>query len=195
MTLIKLIPEDHIEELEQLEHGKFNKMLDSHAEAKAKSWEIKERWLAVFARCLSPTVACKQANVPLATYKKWRKTDPKFCRALNEVIEHAHDELVGTAYARATGYLQSDPETESGYQEDATGRPIRHGVSDRLAIALVGANQKAQEQTAPLTINVNFAALGISEDGKKLEQLPPNVVEGEVTKQLPEQAPEPDPDE
>ena len=191
MTLIKLVPEEHIEDLEKEEHEKFHKMLDSQAEAKSKSWETKEQWLAVFARSLSPSVACKQAEVPTGTYRRWRTTDPRFCRALNHIIEEAHDELIGTAYARATGYLQKDQETESGYQEDATGRPIRHGVSDRLAIALVNANQKAQEQNAPLTINVNFAALGIGQDGTKLEQLPSNVVEGEFV----EQVPEPDADE
>ena len=191
MTLIKLIPEGHIEELEKEEHEKFHKMLDSQAESKSKSWETKEQWLAVFARSLSPTIACKQAEVPNGTYRRWRSTDPRFCRALNHILEEAHDELIGTAYARATGYLQADQETESGYQEDATGRPIRHGVSDRLAIALVNANQKAQEASAPLTINVNFAALGIVEKAVKLKQLPSNVIEGEVV----EQVPEPDPNE
>ena len=146
MTLIKLIPEDHIEELEKDEHEKFHKMLDSQAESKSKSWEAKEQWLAVFARALSPMIACKQAGVPNGTYRRWRTTDPRFCRALNRIIEEAHDELIGTAYARATGYLQEDQETESGYQEDATGRPIRHGVSDRLAIALVNANQKTRTE-------------------------------------------------
>ena len=185
MTLIKLIPEDHIEELEKDEHEKFHKMLDSQAESKSKSWEAKERWLAVFARSLSPMVACKQAEVSKDTYRRWRATDPRFCRALNHIIEEAHDELIGTAYARATGYLQADQETESGYQEDATGRPIRHGVSDRLAISLVNANQKAKEATAPLTININFAALGIEQETSKLEQLPSEVIEGEVIEHVP----------
>ena len=57
MTLIKLVPEEHIEELEKEEHEKFHKMLDSQAEAKSQSWKSKEQWLAVFARSLSPTIA------------------------------------------------------------------------------------------------------------------------------------------
>ena len=190
MTLIKLIPEDHIEELEKEEHEKFHNMLDSQAESRSKSWEAKEQWLAVFARSLSPAVACKQAEVPQGTYRRWRATDPRFCRALNHVIEEAHDELIGTAYARATGYLQADPETESGYQEDATGRPIRHGVSDRLAIALVNANQKAQDVSAPVVINVNFAALGIGRDSGKLEQLPSEVIDGECVEAEPVEVPD-----
>ncbi len=190
MTLIKLISEDHIEELEKDEHEKFHKMLDSQADAKSQSWKLKEQWLAVFARSLSPTIACKQAEVSKGTYRRWRATDPRFCRALNHIIEEAHDELIGTAYARATGYLQEDQETESGYQEDATGRPIRHGVSDRLAIALVNANQKAEVATAPLTINVNFAALGIKEVPPKLEQLPSDVIDGECVSPEPEEVPD-----
>jgi len=186
MTLIKLVPEEHIEELEKEEHEKFHKMLDSQTESKSKSWETKEQWLAVFARSLSPTIACKQAEVPNGTYRRWRATDPRFCRALNHIIEEAHDELIGTAYARATGYLQADPESESGFQEDATGRPIRHGVSDRLAISLVTANQKAQDVSAPVVINVNFAALGITSE--KLEQLPSDVVEGECVEPDPVEA-------
>lgn len=190
MSLIKLIPEEHIEELEKEAHEKFHKMLDSQTESKSKSWQIKEQWLAVFARSLSPTIACKQAEVPVGTYRRWRSTDPRFCRALNHIIEEAHDELIGTAYARATGYLQADLETESGYQEDATGRPIRHGVSDRLAISLVGANQKAQERSAPLTININLAALGITEVPPGLERLPSNVIDGEVVEQVAEENPD-----
>ncbi len=190
MTLIKLIPENHIEELEKSEHDKFHKMLDSQAESKSKSWDAKERWLAVFARSLSPMVACKQAEVPQGTYRRWRATDPRFCRALNHIIDEAHDELIGTAYARATGYLQADPETESGYQEDATGRPIRHGVSDRLAISLINANQKAQDVSSSVIINVNFAALGIGQDTDKLEQLPSEVIDGECAEPDPVEVPD-----
>ena len=190
MALIKFVPEEHIEELEKEEHEKFHKMLDSQADAKSRSWQTKEQWLAVFARSLSPTIACKQAEVPNGTYRRWRATDPRFCRALNHILEEAHDELIGTAYARATGYLQADQETESGYQEDATGRPIRHGVSDRLAISLVNAHQKAQDLSAPVVINVNFAALGIGQDTDKLEHLPSNVVDGECVSPAPEEVPD-----
>ena len=180
MTLIKLIPEDHIESLEQEQHEKFSKMLDSQADARSKSWETKEQWLAIFARSLSPTVACKQAQVPVGTYRRWRNSDPQFCRALNLIISEAHDEMLGTAYARATGYLQADPNSESGYQEDATGRPIRHGVSDRLAISLVNANQKAQQQSAPLNITLNFAALGVPENVARLEVKGTGAIGGET---------------
>ena len=184
MSLIKIIPEDHIEELEKEQHEKFHKMLDAQTESKSKSWEIKEQWLSVFERSLSPTIACKQAGVPNGTYRRWRASDPRFCRALNQIIADAHDELIGTAYARATGYLKPSEETETGYEEDATGRPIRHGVSDRLAISLVSANQKAQDVSAPVVINVNFAALGVGQD--KLEQLPSNVVDAECVPVAPD---------
>jgi len=186
MSLIKLVPENHIEELEKEEHEKFHKMLDAQSESKSKSWETKEEWLAVFARSLSPTIACKQTGVPNGTYRRWRASDPRFCRALNQIIAEAHDELIGTAYARATGYLQADDETGSGFQEDATGRPIRHGVSDRLAMSLVSANQKAQEVSSPVVINVNFAALGIGQE--KLQQLPSDVVDGECVPVAPDTA-------
>ena len=179
MALIKMISEDHIEDLEKQEHENLHKMLDSQAEAREKSWEAKERWLSIFARSLSPTVACKQADVPVGTYRRWRATDPRFCRALNTILAEAHDELIGTAYARATGYFQADPSTDSGYQEDATGRPIRHGVSDRLAISLVNANEKAREASSPVVINVNFAALGIPDPPDKLEHKAQDALEGE----------------
>jgi hypothetical protein len=103
---------------------------------------------------------------------------------LNQIIAEAHDELIGTAYARATGYLQADEETESGYQEDATGRPIRHAVSDRLAIALVNANQKAQLLLSPVNININLAAMGITQSNAKLQQLPSNVVDGQFREEV-----------
>lgn len=188
MSLIKLVSEDHIEELEKEQHEKFHKMLDAQTESKSKSWDTKEQWLSVFERSLSPTIACKQAGVPNGTYRRWRASDPRFCRALNQIIAEAHDELIGTAYARATGYLKPSEETETGYEEDATGRPIRHGVSDRLAISLINANQKAQDVSAPVVINVNFAALGIGQD--KLQQLPSEVIDGECVSPEPEEVPD-----
>jgi hypothetical protein len=49
----------------------------------------------------------------------------------------------------------------------------------------VNANQKAKEATAPLTININFAALGIEQETSKLEQLRSDIIESEVVEQVP----------
>ena len=110
--------------------------------------------------------------------------DPRFCRALNTIIEEAHDELVGTAYSRATGYLQYDPDTNSGYQEDASGRPIRHGVSDRLAISLLGSERKQKEQNAPVNITISLAALGVTTTPPELEHLQSNVIEADFSERV-----------
>jgi hypothetical protein len=37
-------------------------------------------------------------------------------------------------------------------------------VSDRQAISLVNANQKAEAQSAPVNITLNFGALGVAKD-------------------------------
>jgi hypothetical protein len=179
MTTMKLISEDHIAKLEKLEHEKLHNMLDQHIVARGESWKRKEQWLAVFSKSLSPSVSCKQSDVSRDCYRRWRNTDPRFCRALNTIIEEAHDEMVGTAYARATGYLQHDVDSDTGFQEDATGRPIRHGVSDRLAIALIGAERKDRELNSPVNITISLGALGVTSTPPELEHLPSNVIEAE----------------
>lgn len=168
MTYLKLVPEHHIEKLEKEQHEKFHNMLDSHMKSKRRSMKTKEQWLEIFRRCLSPQLACKQTQLSIKTYQRWRKTDPWFCRKLNEIIEEAHEEMIGSAYARATGYYKPDLETESGFEEDATGRPIRHGMSDRLAIAMINGSQRAAEQSpSNVTVVINWEALGITPSGKK----------------------------
>ena len=77
MTLIKLIPEDHIEALEQEQHEKFSKMLDSQADARSKSWEAKEQWLAhrapdarpqLLAACEKEHQRCRRDRQPIPHY-------------------------------------------------------------------------------------------------------------------------------
>jgi len=169
---MKLISDAHIQKLEEQQHEKFHNMLDAHASAKEKSWEQKEQWIAVFLRCLSPSIACKQVGVSLSTYRRWRNTDPKFCKAINRAMELSHEELQTSAYARATGYFKPDPDSGSGYEEDAAGRPIRYGQSDRLAIALIQPPRHHSEQAiGGVTVNLNFGALGIDK---------PSAIEGET---------------
>ncbi|MEM7611170.1 MAG: hypothetical protein AAF270_05810 [Pseudomonadota bacterium] len=164
MSYLQLISDDHIERLKREEHERFSNMIDAQVKLREESWAVKERWLAIFERCLSPTIACKQADVSISTYRRWRNTDSRFCIELNKIIEEAHENMIGSAYSRATGYLKPDPETESGYEEDATGRPIRHGMSDRLAIALINGKERvAREGPQNVTLNINLAALGIAD--------------------------------
>jgi len=184
MTTMKLISEDHIAELEKQEHEKLHNMLDQQIVAREESWKRKEQWLAVFSKSLSPSVSCRQSGVSRDCYRRWRNTDPRFCRAVNTIIEEAHDEMVGTAYARATGYLQHDSDSDTGYQEDATGRPIRHGVSDRLAIALIGAERKDRELNKPVTITISLGALGVTNTPPELEHLPSNVIEADFSERV-----------
>jgi len=158
--MLQLVPESKIAELEREEHERFQNMLDNHVESKEQAWKAKEQWLAIYARCLSPQIACDRSGISMQTYRRWRATDPKFCRALNRVIQEAHEEMVGSAYARATGYLKPDPESESGFEEDATGRPIRHGVSDRLAISLLQTDREDPKRQS-VVVNLNFASMGL----------------------------------
>lgn len=170
MSVMKMISAAHIQRLEKERDEKLTNMLDSYEHEKQESWKQKEQWLEVFERCLSPTIASKQIGVSLHTYRRWRNTDPEFCRAINRSLELAHEELQGSAYSRATGYLKPSDETESGYEEDAAGTPIRYGSSDRLAIAILQPPRHIEEAAQPaVNISLNFAAVGVTE---------PPVIEG-----------------
>jgi len=146
MALPKLVPLDHIEKLEHNEHEAFVSMLNNYEEQKEVSDSTKEQWLAIYARCLSPSVACKQLDISVDTYRKWRSNDPRFCRSLNACIEQAQEELVGSVLTRATGYTRADEETDSGHVEDSSGKVLRFGASDTLAKAVLGLDKPEQNR-------------------------------------------------
>ncbi len=153
MTM-QLISQEHIAALDQREQVNRRKEIEAREASIRRSWKFKEVWLAIFARCLSPSIACKQSQVSLTRYRRWRSTDASFCRAINRLLEHAQEDLVGSVYARATGYLKPDAETPSGYEEDGQGRPIRYGGSDRLALSLLDKSEQAANSTPVVQINI-----------------------------------------
>ncbi len=157
MALPQLISADHIRKLEDEEQDKYHRVLDNYTQNRDAADGTKELWLGVYARCLSPIVACRQSGVSLATYKKWRNTDAAFCRALNNCIADSMDELKGSVLARATGYTRPcdvNAPTDSGLEEDAEGKIIRHGASDALAKAVLGL-----DKPDPVAGNVGVAVI------------------------------------
>ena len=163
MALPTLVTDDHIKKLEQKENDALNRMYAQFEKSKLESWERKERWLAIYARCLSPSVACRQTEISIDNYNKWRKTDPRFCRGLNKCIKMAEEELMGSVLGRATGYTKPcDPEapTDSGLEEDGSGKVIHYGASDTLAKAWLGLDKPEQKQgSGGVVVEINVAAL------------------------------------
>lgn len=163
MALLQIISAEHIQKLEEAEQDKYHRVLDNYQQNRDAADGTKELWLGVYARGLSPSVACRQSGVSLATYKRWRNTDAAFCRAINNVIVDSMDELKGSVLARATGYVRladvNEP-TDSGYEEDASGKIIRHGASDTLAKAVLGLDKpEAQSGGGPVNVVIDMRAL------------------------------------
>jgi len=104
---------------------------------------------------MSPTVTCKQTGISLAVYKQWKAKDPLFCIALNECVQSFRDEVLGSVIIRATGYLTKDEETDSGYEEDASGKPKYKGGSDALAAKLLDLKDDTDNK-ASTAVNVSI---------------------------------------
>lgn len=169
MAMPKLIEESHIKQLEDDRHEAFHKMMDQQEAASLDGNPRKQEWLAVYARCLSPSLACKQTGVPISTYQAWRKKDPDLCRGINLAISQAHDELRGAVIVRATGYLQNDPQTGE-IERDATGKPIYRGGSDVLAKKLLEIDTDTGKSTSPVSITINTGAFWQDDAAVVVEQ-------------------------
>lgn len=155
--MLKLVPEIDIQEMEDDQQKALDRMLEQQLVTRSEAWKEKEAWLSVFAITLSPKLACKRTGVSNDRYRRWRKTCPQFCRALNQVIQEANEELVGSALARATGYLRREDETNE-IVADGEGRPIRFGASDSLARSILGMSNHDRPQEG-LTVTINLEAL------------------------------------
>ena len=161
MSLPTLIPEEHIQALEERRQSAYDRVLASFSGGEETKLD-KERWVEVYHHCLSPKTTSRITGISMSRYRKWRATDPDFCKALNSAILEAREELMGSVLARATGYLKADDSTESGFEEDATGLPIRYGASDSLAKTLLETDKKGQDSSG-VVVHVDFPAL-IGED-------------------------------
>jgi len=162
MNQLYLVPESTIERLkhEDEEHRKHLVEVGYPVESWQRDIRMRrirqERFLDVYRRCLSPTITCKQTDISLASYRKWRSTDPWFCEQLNDVIEDWRERLMGSALARAVGYLSVD---EAGnIVVDAEGKPVYAGASDTLTKALLGLNDTVQVTVLPTVV---FDMLGV----------------------------------
>ncbi len=155
--LPQLIDESHIKKLTDLQEQQSINVIENRHNQLHQSDDKKEEFITVYRRCLSPSIACKQAEISVAIYKQWKAKDPLFCVALNDCILSARDELVGAAIVRATGYLTKDEETESGYEEDASGKPKYKGGSDLLAAKLLDLKEDSDgKSSATVNVSVNI---------------------------------------
>ena len=155
MSFPKIVPQSQIDEMRK--HQKKGPFTPAQAEAE----ERKALWLAVFEKCLSPKIACRRIGISMNTYRLWKTNDPDFAEALNESLYDWREELHSSALGRAIGYTKPSSETESGFDEDAEGKPIRYNASDPMAkMYLQGqinrADLEADEET---TVVINMAAL------------------------------------
>jgi len=158
MAIPKPIPNDFIASLEMKRQKALSNVLNAHEKAITANDEDKELWLSTYARCLSPSIACRQSGISLSRYGNWKKEDPDFCRSMNRCIAHAREDLLGSVMSRATGYVQEDE--DGNIITDALGNPIYSGGSDVLAKALLASEMDLpKDSNAQVTVTVNLGAL------------------------------------
>ena len=175
MSFPTLVPEGTIDRLKREEKKAKQKLLEQNGdlyngETKVEVNLEKEQWVAIFAKCLSPSVACKQTGVSLARYRRWRQHDWRFCEKLNEALDGMRDELITSVIGRATGYVAACDEekpTESGYVEDASGTVRRFGGSDVLAKSLLLSVE--EEAESRVHVSIDLGSLGLSHAAAQVE--------------------------
>lgn len=198
MSFPRLVPQDTIDRIkaeEEAHQGRLKEMAYNpqfNQVEVQQAHERKERFLELLSQCFSPSLACNQLGISVGTYRRWRSTDSWFCEELNHIIQDWKAELLTSSIGRAVGYVRNDKETGE-FETDAQGKVIRYGASDRLAINLLNAEQKDQQQNANVTINLNLNALGITDgtiiDGQIVDKQSRNVIEAELIEPLPESDP------
>jgi len=176
VAIPQTISVEYIRKLEEARQEGYERMLESYNENLVVSHPEKERWLEMYAKCLSPTIACRQSGTSMGSYKRWRGTDPDFCRAMNVAIAHGRENLLGSVMSRATGYVQEDE--DGNIITDALGNPIYSGGSDTLAKALLASEMDLPKSSAAaVTVTVNLGALLGASEPNTIE---PNIIEHEA---------------
>ncbi|MEM6771662.1 MAG: hypothetical protein AAF597_13845 [Bacteroidota bacterium] len=159
--------------LAEYEESGYDPNSPAHVVSKAAQRANQERFLGVFSRCLSPKLACKQAEVSRKTYQSWRSTDVWFAERLNQIMEDWREELLSSAVTRAIGYTVEDD--DGNLATDASGKVVYQGGSDQLARALLQLGNVDRKQGTTVQVNINLEAAGYD------EALVPKPVEAEFT--------------
>ena len=149
-----MIPQETIDQLRAIVREKRSvvPIAEHNKETLQKKRSLQLEWLATFSKLLSPAMTCKRLEIPYATYSNWKK-DPEFLELYNETLVAAKEELQGAVLVRAMGNQQSDELGNPLF--DPNGRPVYSGGSDRLAIALLGLEQKS---TAPISVSIEIVS-------------------------------------
>ncbi|MEM8492160.1 MAG: hypothetical protein AAF756_15170 [Pseudomonadota bacterium] len=166
----KPVPDERLEKMKEAEAKRLAQYEErgydpgsaAHVVSKAAQRANQERFLEVFSRCLSPKLACKQAEVSSTTYQKWRSTDVWFAEQLNQVMEDWREELLSAAVTRAIGYTTVDD--DGNLTTDASGKVVYHGGSDQLARALLQLGGDESKRREPVHITINLDAAGYNEE-------------------------------
>jgi hypothetical protein len=171
---LKLIRQQEAKRLEQYDAVGYDPDSAGHQISAAMRRANQERFLSVFALCLSPRLACKQADVSLQTYQRWRSSDSWFAEQLNTVMDDWREELLSSAVTRAIGYTRADENGE--LVRDASGKVIYTDGSDSLARQLLQMDQGEKGNANPTVIvNIDFAAAGY------VASITDSALEGEFT--------------
>lgn len=179
MSFPKLVPQDRIDRLrEEREKTVGGVSTDPYAAGRQDDLEGQEAFLSVFSKCLSPQLACKQANISRATYNRWRSSSPDFCEQLNSVMNDWREELMSSAISRAIGYTRADE--EGNLIRDASGKVVYAEGSDSLARQLLQMDAGVKgEAGVNVQVNIDLGALGVTADTFKGETVNGEYVEVE----------------
>jgi hypothetical protein len=102
---------------------------------------LQDDFLRIYRLVLDPYVAAKRCGVTSARVLQWLQRYPSFYDEMSVVRDEMLAELEASALSRAIGYTIPSDETKSGFVEDATGRVIRQGASDKMTEMMLKAHR------------------------------------------------------
>lgn len=102
---------------------------------------LQDDFLRIYRVVLDPYVAAKRCGVTSSKVTSWLQQYPAFYDEMISVQDEVIAEVEASALSRAIGYAVASDETKSGFLEDASGRVIRQGASDKMTEMMLKAHK------------------------------------------------------
>jgi hypothetical protein len=126
------------EEIKALEQRRRVAHIDEEALARVRRRQ--EIFLENFRVTHSVAAAEEAAGISAGTFYRWRRQDPDFCRAFNDILGDVHERLKAHVIRRAFGERPRDANGEPAV--DAEGAPVYRNGNDKILTMLLGMHEK-----------------------------------------------------
>lgn len=135
MSLPAIVP---VEEIKTLEQQRRIAPVDEEVLARVRRRQ--EIFLENFRVTHSVAAAEEAAGISAGTFYRWRRRDPDFCRAYNNILGDVHERLKAHVIRRAFGERPRD--ADGAPAVDADGAPVYRNGNDKILTMLLGMHEK-----------------------------------------------------